>query len=253
MTGILTIEVLAGMANRLRALISAICLAEDLDRNLHVIWSANDPACMARFESLWDRSTLPPWVRVDMGPLEEPGVMVLSPMDMEEYVKRGDTRPIRSYGHFHQSDMPRWLKYLRKLQPSVQCAYQLNTPFLTNTNPIVGVHIRRGDHTKARLNSPLAPFLEAMAYEPPETKFLVATDDPLERRAIEAAFPGRTWFPATTLSRMTQKGMQDAVLDFIGLSRCRKIFGSYDSSFSQLASLYGNKPIHVITQKESAQ
>ena len=247
MSGVLTIEVLAGMANRLRALVSAICLAEDLDRNLHVIWSANDPACMARFESLWERSSLPRWVTEDMGPLLEPGVMVLSPSDMEEYVKRGDTRPIRSYGHFHQTDAPRWLTYLRKLQPTIHLAPQLNTPFFSDPVAIVGVHIRRGDHMKARKESPLEAFLVAMHAEPPTTKFFLATDDATERRAIEAEFPGRVWSPATTLSRMTQKGMQDAVVDFIGLSRCSKILGSYDSSFSQLASLYGNKALHVVT------
>ncbi len=247
MSGVLTIEVLAGMANRLRALVSAICLAEDLDRNLHVIWSANDPACMARFESLWERSSLPRWVTVDMGPLLEPGVMVLSPADMEEYVKRGDTRPIRSYGHFHQTDAPRWLTYLRKLQPTIHLAPQLNTPFFSDPVAIVGVHIRRGDHMKARKESPLEAFLVAMRAEPSTTKFFLATDDATERRAIEAEFPGRVWSPATTLSRMTQKGMQDAVVDFIGLARCSKILGSYDSSFSQLASLYGKKPLQVVT------
>ncbi len=248
MTGVLTIELLAGMANRLRALISAICLAEDLDRNLHVIWSANDPACMARFETLWERSSLPRWVTVDMGPLLEPGVMVLSPADMEEYVKRGDTRPIRSYGHFHQTDMPRWLTYLRKLQPSIHLMPQLNTPFFSDsTATVVGVHIRRGDHMKARKESPLAAFLFAMRAQPETVKFFLATDDAVERREIEAEFPGRVWSPATTLSRMTQKGMQDAVVDFVGLSRCSTILGSYDSSFSQLAALYGKKTLHVVT------
>ncbi len=250
MTGTLTIEVLAGMANRIRALVSAICLAEDLDRNLHVIWSANDPACMARFESLWERSSLPRWVTVDMGPLLEPGVMVLNPRDMEEYVKRGDTRPIRSYGHFHQTDMPRWLSYLRKLQPSIHVAPALATPFFSEKVPIVGVHIRRGDHVKARKESPLSAFLEAMRNEPATTKFFLATDDAVERRAIETEFSGRIWSPATTLSRMTQKGMQDAVIDFLGLSRCSKLLGSYDSSFSQLAALYGNKPLVVVTNTQ---
>lgn len=249
MSGTLTIEVLAGMANRLRALISAICLAEDLDRNLRVIWSANDPACMARFETLWDRSTLPRWVTVDMGPLERPGVMVLSPADMEEYVKRGDTRPIRSYGHFHQTDMPRWLTYLRKLRPSIQLQAQMNVSAVFSS-PRVGIHIRRGDHMKARQFSPLSAFIEAMKKHPDTTQFLVATDDAVERRALESEFPGRVWFPAATLSRMTQKGMQDAMLDFIGLSRCETILGSYDSSFSQLAALYGNRTLSVVTQKE---
>jgi hypothetical protein len=42
--------------------------------------------------------------------------------------------------------------------------------------------------------------------------------------------------------------MNDAVTDFIALSRCKKILGSYASSFSELAALYGDVPLEVITE-----
>jgi hypothetical protein len=48
---------------------------------------------------------------------------------------------------------------------------------------------------------------------------------------------------------MTQKGMNDAVLDFMALSRCKKILGSYASSFSELAALYGDLPLEVVIEK----
>ncbi len=239
----LVVEVLAGMANRLRALVSAICLAEDLHRDLHVIWSANDPTCMARFETLWDRSSLPSWVKVNMGPLLESGVMIATPEEMEDYKNKNDTRPIRSYSHFHQTDMPRWLTYLRKLKPVPQLS---STPFYTEVTNLVGVHIRRGDHAEARKESPLEAFIQVMKQEPSTTKFFLATDDPNEKRSLEALFPNRILSPAITLSRFTQKGMQDAVLDFVGLSKCSKILGSYSSSFSELAALYGDTPLQVV-------
>ena len=239
----LTLEVVAGMANRIRSLISGICLAEDLDLNLHVIWSANDPACMIPFQELFKTTSLPRWVRVDMGPLEGKSVELLSPEDVERYITLSPSqRPlqIRSYGHFYQKDPVRWLKYLRALRPAEAI------PPLTFSAP-VGVHIRRGDHTKAKVYSPIDAFIKAMKALPEDTCFVVATDSLAEKtRLINEFSADRLWFPAKTLSRMTLLGMKSALEDFIALSRCKKILGSFDSSFSQIAAMYGDVPLEVV-------
>lgn len=239
----LTLEVVAGMANRIRSLISGICLAEDLDLNLHVIWSANDPACMIPFQELFSTSSLPRWVRVDMGPREGTSVEVLSPEDLERYLALAPSgRPlqIRSYGHFYQKDPARWLKHLRALRPAEPLP---ETKFLD----AVGVHIRRGDHTKAKTFSPIDAFIKTMKALPEDTYFVVATDSPPEKaRLLEEFGSARLWFPATSLSRMTRLGMKSALADFIALSKCKKILGSFDSSFSQIAALYGDVPLEVV-------
>lgn len=240
MTGTLTIEVLAGMANRIRAMVSAICLAADLDMNLRVIWSANDPACMARFDMLFDKNALPPWVSVDMGPRLENAIDVLSPDDLERYIQSGSKETIRSYGHFYQKDPKKWFSYLCCIKPLQPLSFQI-------PDGAVGVHIRRGDHQKARQFSPIHLFIEEMKKEPETTIFVVATDDRNERKALLEHFDSsRLIFPANTLSRMTLKGMQDALQDFIALSKCQKVLASYNSSFSELAATYGCIPLHVV-------
>jgi hypothetical protein len=239
----LTLEVVAGMANRIRSLISGICLAEDLDLNLHVIWSANDPACMIPFQELFNMASIPRWVRIDMGPLEGRSVELLSPEDLERYLALAPSeRPlqIRSYGHFYQKDPARWLKHLRAVRPVEPVPI---APFL---DPI-GVHIRRGDHTKAKKFSTIDAFINTMKALPEETCFVVATDSLTEKtRLLEEFGATRLWFPATSLSRMTRLGMKSALADFIALSKCKKILGSFDSSFSQIASMYGNVPLEIV-------
>jgi hypothetical protein len=237
----LQIELLAGMANRLRAMISAICWAEDRDLSLHVIWTANDPACMARFETLFERSSLPRWVTVDMGPMMSRAEMILSPQDMEIYANATN---IRSYGHFYQKDPQRWLRYLRALRPIPSLIP--NHPFFEKG--AVGVHIRRGDHTKAKERSKTSAFIKAMDAEPVDTVFVVATDSENEKTFLTEKYKERVWFPAESLSRMTQKGMNSAVMDFMALARCKKILGSYNSSFSELAALYGDVPLEVVVE-----
>jgi len=237
----LTIEVIAGLANRLRALVSAICLADELGATLHVIWSANDPACMAKFDTLFDISSLPHWVRVDMGPLDGSSRMVLTPSDLEHYLSQAPHLPMRSYGHFYQKDPERWVRTLRSIKPLPLIAQRL-----LDRPGAIGVHIRRGDHTHAKKHSPLSAFVDRMQTFPPTTQFVVATDSLSEKAVLEGVFGSRLTFPATSISRMTQKGIEDALLDFLMLSRCPLILGSYASSFSELAALYGNKTLEVI-------
>ena len=237
----LTLEVVAGMANRIRSLISGMCLAEDLNLNLRVIWSANSPTCMIPFHELFSSISLPGWVRVDMGPLEGTPVEILSPDDLEMYLATS-SRPlqIRSYGHFYQKDPARWLKHLRALRPAEPLP---ETKFLD----AVGVHIRRGDHKNAKTFSPIDAFIKAMKALPETTYFVVATDSlPEKTRLIEEFGSARLWFPATSLSRMTRQGMKSALADFIALSNCKKILGSFDSSFSQIAALYGDASLEVV-------
>jgi hypothetical protein len=240
----LTIEVLAGMANRIRAMISAICLAEDLGQSLHVIWSANDPACMIRFQDLF-QSGLPSWVSVDMGPLEGKWKEIQTESDFLEWQQESSDLPIKSHNAFYDYQSPRWIKYVRALKPAFLIQEKLNHPFLQESE-VVGVHIRRGDHKKAREYSTTEAFLDSMKKESPSTKFIVATDSVIVKRELEAQFGDRLWFPAKTLTRMSRIGIQDGLLDFLAISKCSKILGSYDSSFSELASLYGNIPLVVI-------
>lgn len=239
----LTVEVVAGMANRLRAMVSAMCLADDLKMRLKVIWSPNSPSCMTLFGTLFAIESLPSWVTVVIGPMLETATEVLSPQDLEVWLSKPPT-PIRSYGHFYQKDMPRWLNYLRILQPNSR----IKLPFVTPNT--VGIHIRRGDHQKSKIYSPLTSFISVMQAEPPNTQFIVATDSQVDKEALLNLFGQRVTFPAVNLSRMTQLGMQSAMTDFISLSRCCKIFGSYQSSFSEIAALYGGVPLHVIKTQD---
>lgn len=240
----ITIEVLAGMGNRLRAMVSAICLAEDLEENLHVIWPANDPACMIRFDDLFEKSSVPRWVQIDMGPLEGTSMQIDTDEEFQAWLSSSPRLPIKSYNPFYKNETTQWLKILRSLKPNPLIVEKLSHPFFQDT--CVGVHIRRGDHQKAKTFSPLDSFVEKMKEESQTTKFIVATDSAAVKRDLQAIFGERLWFPASSLTRMTRLGMQSALLDFLALSRCSKILGSYDSSFSYIASLYGNVPLVVI-------
>lgn len=237
----ITIEVLAGLGNRIRALVSAICLAEDMDENLHVIWPANDPACMIRFDDLFEKYTLPRWVQIDMGPLEGKSVEIETEEQLDSWKVSSPRLPIKSHQPFYKYSSDKWLKILRSLKPVQEIQQRIS-----HQEPFVGVHIRRGDHVKSKTYSPLELFIDAMKQEAESTKFIIATDSANVKRDLQALFGERVSFPAMSLSRMTRQGMQSALIDFLYLSKSSKILGSYDSSFSQIAALYGNVPLVVL-------
>lgn len=104
----------------------------------------------------------------------------------------------------------------------------------------VGVHIRRTDHTWAIESSKTNGFVTAIEQElavNPDAKFYVATDDIKEENFLREKFPNYIISNQNkTLSRNSIAGMHDALIDLICLSKTTKIFGSYYSSFTDIAA-----------------
>lgn len=240
------LQVVAGLANRIRALISGICLAEDYGLPLVIHWSL-DHACGTRFDSLFDPKTLPSFVTVTHLALLK-AFPCLSQDDLDHVKKVWDRQKpltLKSYGRFHTTDVDRWTKHLRTLKPTPELVNTLQDrlpPFDPDT--FVGVHIRRGDNDKAILASPFSLFVPKLEKE--KGLLIVATDDMDVREELAEKFKGRIWFPSKVLNRNTEEGMKEAMIDFLALSMCRRILGSACSSFNEIAALYGGSTLERV-------
>jgi hypothetical protein len=114
---------------------------------------------------------------------------------------------------------------------------------------IVGVHIRRGDNSASIEVSPLELFLDRMQIEldrDPEARFFLATDDPATEQTVVGHFPGRVTVRGKDFARTRTRGVQDALVDLLVLSKCHLILGSYWSSFSQTASEMGGGTLEIV-------
>jgi hypothetical protein len=111
----------------------------------------------------------------------------------------------------------------------------------------VGLHVRRADHDMAIHHSPLEAFVELIHAEiaaDPAVRFFLATDSPAEEVDLRERFPSRIrTLPKRSLDRNRREAIEDAVVDLYCLSRCRKLIGSYDSSFSETAAKLGGIPL----------
>ena len=229
------LEVCAGLGNRLRAMASGLCVAEELGRPLRIVWPW-EPSCGACFDELFD-NTFPAWVQFYRNMPVVKKTMCLTPADWAAVKDTDGPIVIKSYGQFTEN-RERFLFWLRQLRarPEILEAIAIG-------NGVVGVHMRRGDHMKCIADSPTTLFIDAMRRYPSSTFFFVASDSDADRDTLEQLFPGQILTVARTLVRDTTVGMTDAVKDFVALSRCSEILGSKGSSFSDMAAAYGDVPL----------
>lgn len=115
---------------------------------------------------------------------------------------------------------------------------------------LVSVHIRRTDHIESIKNSPLELFVEKMQSElagDPDTYFYLATDDTGVEKELKEIFGQRIiTFENKSLKRDDEQGIIDAYVEMLCLASGTKILGSFNSTFSLMASKIGNIPLIVV-------
>lgn len=267
------IEPCAGLGNRLLGLGSAFAVAEKLNRKLVVMWK-REVGCNIRFSELFDL----PFEVVEIsenGLKKEPVAQILGDRAKKKwrgmadrFLECDDVEQIKEQEGYE--GLFRLIKqtpviYLKAFGPICEVnaeSYSFVKPsknieengaclFRELNGHCVGVHVRRTDHTEAIANSPLALFAERMQKEleaDADTSFFVATDDKEVRRELKELLPdAKLIFPQSdVIDRDSKEGIEEAFVEMLALSKCRKILGSYNSTFSLLPSYIGNIPLETV-------
>lgn len=113
----------------------------------------------------------------------------------------------------------------------------------------VGVQIRRTDNAPSIRSSPVSLFTEMMERETvqdQETMFFLCSDDNDVKKEITGIFGDRVLSLKCDMSRETVQGMQDAVTDMFCLAATSRIYGSFYSSYSEVASRLNNAELIVL-------
>jgi hypothetical protein len=243
-------EPFAGLGNRMRALDSVFPLARKFGAELRVLWPLyRDLNC--RFEDLFEvPSGISKIDTIGWGMAERLRVLVhrlssevfidqarMTRLIEDHYDFDGlaghSTVFIKTYSRFHESPpLYRDFVPVASLRRIID-RHELDERF-------VGVHIRRGDNDVSTAESPFDLFVEKMNREvelDAEVAFFVATDSPEVESQLRKIFGSRIVSHAkTSLDRNAPQGIKDGVVDLYCLSRCRKVLGSYWSSFSETAA-----------------
>lgn len=271
----LIVEPCAGLGNRLLGLASARAVAEALGRELIVVWK-REVGCNVRADELFD---LPMQVVEisENGLKKEPLAQLQGNHVKKKWRERAslflecdDVERIKKeqgYEGLFETLKKEPVVYFKTFGPVCELgadSYRFLRPgryieekgaalFAKIDGHTVGVHVRRTDHTEAIENSPLSLFVERMQRElgaDDKTVFFVATDDAGVKEELRAAFPAERLIfnEKGIIDRDSKEGLADAFVEMLALSKCRKILGSYNSTFSLLPSYIGDIPLEVVSK-----
>ncbi|MCR4740279.1 MAG: hypothetical protein K5886_08490 [Lachnospiraceae bacterium] len=108
---------------------------------------------------------------------------------------------------------------------------------------VIGIHVRRTDNVVSIKNSPDELFYKRMDSElakDDSVRFFLCTDDEsVERNMIKRYGEDRFILYKKVNNRSSKEGLQDALVEMMGLSKCRMIVGSKGSTFSYFANKIG--------------
>ena len=242
----------SGLCNRLRAMNGAYWLARRLGCRLNVFWRVDD-SMNTRFSELFE-------VPEDMSLIEmkpesyfSRGLFSwLNPFanpvdDRERFVRRVVASKgwgpwaLTEYAEFYRDEFSSysWLRPVATLQKQID-EFRLKL----GDSPI-GVHIRRTDNEMSIKYSPLILFEEKIREElekNPRQKFFLATDDVPTKSRLLDLFGDIILTRQDIAVREAENGVRDAAVDLILLASCSKLYGSYYSSFSEVAAAIGDVP-----------
>jgi hypothetical protein len=270
---LIELRVNSGLCNRMRAMASALALSKAAEQPLTVYWF-HTAALDCSFSKLFLPLDGAEVVEVETGRLlrlfspgawrlrvagwRRPYDLFLSGDRLQEMreagadlvlaVARARRCGIETYGRCYDA-LPSYQDFKPRPELLREAERVLAGMETSGGSRIVGVHIRRGDNEASVQVSPLDLFLARMHKETeqdPKARFFLATDDPASEQAVMAEFPGRVTVRAKDRSRNRTRGVQDALVDLLVLSKCPLILGSYWSSFSQTAAELGGGTLEII-------
>ena len=243
-----------GLCNRLRAIASARRVASLLNCKLSVIWAWGRWSDL--FESCPDieiftnRESVPGGIPVHRTLLHKHGGDVLN----QKLNPGVDTAALETCHHFSIKGLPPVsILELREwfVRPSADIESRVTQERAKLGQEVVGVHIRRTDHAVSTRESPNELFLaEISMIAAKGLPVYLATDNSATREYFWSSFPatirtmrlrretGRRW----PVKHRITSDLQDDFLDFLVLSNCSWVLGSYFSSFSGTAMALNGDP-----------
>jgi len=248
---------LSGLCNRMRALDSAVSLCRETGSPLRVYWvkAVNmDCSFSDLFKPIPDLELIEknrPFVFSDTQVhLYSPHLyrhlsdwVILNNQNIKEMLERRfDFRILQSCRQVLMSSNVRFYPAAKMYSTflPIECLRQRidmeSASFHQNT---IGIHIRRTDHTLSIDNSPTELFKLSIDKEialNSNVNFYLASDCVSTKQQLQGIYGDRIITNFDKSDRTSREGMQQALVELYTLSRTRKIYGSFRSSFSTTAA-----------------
>lgn len=275
MPATLTLLTLGGLANRMRAIASAMALGRDSGRTVRVIWPVNRELAATFGELFQFTGLLPEILNVSeakalwfyrparkrnlfLSPLfragkfeavysDETTLRTENASEILQSIKSARGEILLRAGTFFYPCNPE--DYRALFIPIDAVRDEADGILAMLGDDATGFHIRRTDNAVAIAESPLEAFMTRAEEEfstAPGRKIYLATDDDSVKQLFHNRFPGKIVTTEATADRLTSAGMRHALTEMLVLAGCNRIVGSFYSSYSEAAAILGDTPLSQI-------
>ena len=225
-----------GFANRLRAIVSAVLWAEDLDCELTIYWPVEPGHMPCSLDDLLERSSIPRLKSVHNAYLQS-ALQVLTAEEMKRVVDcaKKEIR-VESYAEFHPDQRTsRGLIVLRGLRVRPELEERADSLWkdIGGKSSWLGVHYRGTDHKKCIRDSPVESFMPYLT-QAKGASFL-ATDEVSVKNMLSDTFNMATVH--VPMGRKTVDEQKHGVIEWLLLHKCNRVLQSAGSSYSELVTL----------------
>ena len=231
----LLLQVNGNIEQRIEALVSGLCWAEELGTSLEVYWWFLLPNLNVPFSSLFHPASLPSWAIVRPGYIEHP----ISIISEEDFVQKGYPTPIKSQRRFYEKNPEKWLIYLRKLRPSFPLQKRIS---MIPTQDTIGIY------SHGLKESPVSKILTQIWTQHRDCRyFLVSTDCNDTKKFLEMMFKDHVFFTNPHTHPYSERHTIDRLIDLFVLSKCDILLDCTGTSLPSLAGLLAGKPVFQLS------
>lgn len=224
----LTLQVNGDIEERIEALVSGMCWAEELGFSLEVYWWFLYPQIQCSFERCFSREAFPSWVSIRGGMLET----AINVQNERDFIEKGKPLVIKSKRRFYEKNSEKWLEYLRLFRPSHELQHRMN---LIPCRGSLSIYIHNN------IQPPVAQVLsEIWTKHRTATGFLLSTDCGESKRFLQLMFHNNLYCTNPIAKPFGEKYYLDRALDFFCMSQCSTILDCSQSLLMALSSQYGN-------------
>ncbi|GAB4395586.1 MAG: hypothetical protein OHK0053_04740 [Microscillaceae bacterium] len=267
---IIIVEPVGGLGNRMRVIASAYALANVYQYELKIIWNVN-AILKAEFSDCFQK--IANTQVLNRGSFlyyfqKMPQLIGRSQENIEERVTINKMRALYQQG-YRESEFKSFFDNIVQTYSTVYIESDFDfyphnfNFFLPNCSiskaiarfqklmpsQIIGIHIRQTDHHISKTHSTVEKFIEVIEKEienNPVSCFFLATDELAVQHQLIQKFGSKIIYYSENKSRNSKNGIRQAIVDLFLLSKTSKIYGSYWSSFSEVASKIGGIELIIV-------
>lgn len=271
----ITLEPQGGLANRMRTIASGLWLMKESNQELEVIWNLNEdlncnfdilfnqiqdvsiidkrekdffvhhtnhPKLNKRIKGYFKNRLL--GIGYCINETDFYNLIWKNKIAIDEIARKNKNIYIRTCQEFGSN-----YNEFKFFLPSQSIQQIINEEVFKFNEDTIGIHIRRTDNINSIAQSPVELFISKMEEEVQKNSnviFFLATDDLETEQELLIRFGSKIIVYKKVLDRNLERGIIDAVVDLYCLSSTKYIYGSYWSSFSEIASRVGNIELKVL-------